>query len=118
MNRISCLIVETDQEAVRQIDVLCRMIGTIEVRWKTGSIGTGVDIIRKHLPEMAIIGMDTANPKASIEAITAMARDFPFLYLVALSGRSDSDLILRTIRAGAHDFLCKPGQEGDLRAAA
>jgi pilus assembly protein CpaE len=118
MNRISCLIVETDQEAIHQIDVLCRMIGAIEVRWKTHSVKTGVDIIRKHLPEMAIIGMDMANPKASIEAITAMARDFPSLYLVALSGRSDSDLILRTIRAGAHDFLCKPVQEGDLRAAA
>lgn len=118
MNRISCLIVETDQEAIQQIDVLCRRIGGIEVRWKTQSVGTGVDIIRKHLPEMAIIGMDMANPEASIGAITAMARDFPFLYLVALSGRIDSDLILRTIRAGAHDFLCKPVQEGDLRAAA
>ena len=118
MNRISCLIVETDQEAIGQIDILCRRIGAIDVRWKTHSVGTGVDIIRKHLPEMAIVGMDTANPEASIGAITAMARDFPFLYLVALSGRSDSDLILRTIRAGAHDFLCKPVQEGDLKAAA
>ena len=118
MNRISCLIVETDQEAIGQIDILCRRIGAIDVRWKTHSVKTGVDIIRKHLPEMAIVGMDAANPDASIGAITAMARDFPFLYLVALSGRSDSDLILRTIRAGAHDFLCKPVQEGDLKAAA
>ena len=118
MNRISCLIIETDQEAIQQIDILCRRIGGIEVRWKTQSVGTGVDIIRKHHPEMAIIGMDTAEPEASIGAIAAIAKDFPFLYLVALSGRSDSDLILRTIRAGAHDFLCKPVQESDLKAAA
>jgi pilus assembly protein CpaE len=118
MNRISCLIIETDQEAIQQIDVLCRRIGGIEVRWKTQSVGTGVDIIRKHLPEMAIIGMDTAKPETSIGAIAAIAKDFPSLYLVALSGRSDSDLILRTIRAGAHDFLCKPVQESDLKAAA
>ena len=118
MNRISCLIVEKDQEAIGQIDALCRRNGAVDVRWKTHSVGTGVDIIRKHLPEMAIIGMDAANPDASIGAITAMARDFPSLYLVALSGRTDSDLILRTIRAGAHDFLCKPVQEADLKAAA
>jgi pilus assembly protein CpaE len=118
MNRISCLIIETDQEAIQQIDVLCRRIGGIEVRWKTQSVGTGVDIIRKHLPEMAIIGMDTAKPETSIGAIAAIAKDFPSLYLVAISGRSDSDLILRTIRAGAHDFLCKPVQESDLKAAA
>ncbi len=117
MNRISCLIVETDQEAIRQIDILSRRIGSIEVRWKTHSVQTGIDIIRKHLPEMAIVGLGK-TPDLMIESISAMAKDFPYLYLVALSERTDSDLILRTIRAGAHDFLCKPVKEIDLRAAA
>jgi len=117
MNRISCLIVETDQEAIRQIDILSRRIGSIEVRWKTHSVQTGFDIIRKHLPEMAIVGLGQ-TPDLAIESISAMAKDFPYLYLVALSERTDSDLILRTIRAGAHDFLCKPVKEIDLRATA
>ncbi len=117
MNRISCLIVETDQEAIRQIDILSRRIGSIEIRWKTHSVQTGFDIIRKHLPEMAIVGLGQA-PDLTIESISAMAKDFPYLYLVALSERTDSDLILRTIRAGAHDFLCKPVKEIDLRATA
>src|SRR5512141_419656 len=117
MNRISCLIVETDQEAIRQIDILSKRIGAIEVRWKTHSIQTGIDIIRKHLPEMVIVGLGP-TPEPSIESIAMLAKDFPFLYLVALSDRTDSELILRTIRAGAHDFLCKPVKEIDLRAAA
>src|SRR5512134_135803 len=117
MSRISCLIVETDQEAIRQIDILSRRIGSIEVRWKTHSVQTGVDIVRKHLPEMAIVGLGQ-TPDLMIESISVMAKDFPSLYLVALSERADSDLILRTIRAGAHDFLCKPVKEIDLRSAA
>jgi len=117
VNRISCLIIETDQEAIRQIDILSKRIGAIEVRWKTHSVQTGIDIIRKHLPEMVVVGLG-ATPEPLIESISAMAKDFPFLYLVALSDRTDSDLILRTIRAGAHDFLCKPVKEIDLRAAA
>jgi len=117
MSRISCLIIETDQEGIRQIDILSKRIGAIEVRWKTHSVQTGIDIIRKHLPEMVIVGLGQ-TPDIMIESISAMAKDFPFLYLVALSDRSDSDLILRTIRAGAHDFLCKPVKEIDLRAAA
>jgi len=117
MSRISCLIVETDQEAIRQIDILSRRIGSIEIRWKTHSIQTGFDIIRKHLPEMAIVGLGQTSD-LTIESISAMAKDFPYLYLVALSERTDSDLILRTIRAGAHDFLCKPVKEIDLRATA
>ncbi|MBW6504420.1 AAA family ATPase [bacterium] len=117
MNRISCLIIETDQEAIRQIDILSKRIGAIEVRWKTHSVKTGIDIIRKHLPEMVIVGLGS-TPEPAIEAISAMAKDFPFLYLVALSDRTDSDLILRTIRSGAHDYLCKPVKEIDLRATA
>ena len=117
MNRISCLIIETDQEAIGQIDILSKRIGAIEVRWKTHSVKTGIDIIRMHLPEMVIIGLGP-TPEPAIESISTMAKDFPFLYLVALSDRTDSDLILRTIRAGAHDYLCKPVKEIDLRAAA
>ena len=117
MNRISCLIIETDQEAIRQIDILSKRIGAIEVRWKTHSVQTGIDIIRMHLPEMVIVGLGP-TPEPAIASISMMAKDFPFLYLVAFSDRTDSDLILRTIRAGAHDFLCKPVKEIDLRAAA
>src|SRR5512143_590343 len=117
MSRISCLIIETDQEAIRQIDILSKRIGAIEVRWKTHSLQTGIDIIRKHLPEMVVVGLGS-TPESSIESIAMMAKDFPFLYLVALSDRTDSELILRTIRAGAHDYLCKPVKEIDLRAAA
>jgi len=117
MNKISCLIVDSDQEAVRQIDILSRKVGTVEVRWKTNSIQTGFEIIRKHLPEMAIFGLGDGTDSA-IESLSALARDFPSLYLLALSDKSDADLILKAMRAGAHDFLCKPVKENDLRAAA
>jgi pilus assembly protein CpaE len=117
MNKISCLIIETDQETVRHIDILGRTSGLVEIRWKTNSLETGESIIRKHLPEMAIVGLGS-EPSASIEAIAGLSRDFPSLYLLALSDRSDADLILRAMRAGAHDFLCKPVKEIDLRAAA
>jgi pilus assembly protein CpaE len=117
MDRINCLIVETDQEAVRQIDVLCRKVGNVELRWKTNSMKTGFEIIRKHIPEMAIIGLD-ADTDSAIQSLSAMAGEFPSLYLLALSERSDADLILKAMRAGAHDFLCKPVKESDLRAAA
>ncbi|HEU5361473.1 MAG TPA: AAA family ATPase [Candidatus Deferrimicrobiaceae bacterium] len=117
MDRISCLIIESDQETVRHIDVLGRKIGSIDVRWKTNSVDTGIGIIRKHHPEMAIIGLG-ANPSPTIESISTLGKDFPSLYIMALSDRSDADLILRSIRSGAHDFLTKPVKENDLRAAA
>ena len=117
MSRISCLIIETDPETIRQIDILGKKTGTVDVRWKTGSLQTGLDIIRKHGPEMAIIGMDS-DGGPTVETIAALSRDFPDLYLLALSHEGDAPMILQTMRAGAHDYLCKPVKEMDLRAAA
>jgi len=116
VNKFSCLIVDPDQEAIRLIDILCRRLGTVELRWKAGSMTSAFEIIRKHMPEMAIVDLDSDTGTA-IESISAMARDFPFLYLLGLSKRNDSGLILKAMRAGAHDFLCKPVDENDLRAA-
>jgi len=117
MNRINCLIIDSDPESIRQIDVLTRKVGTVELRWKANSMKTGFEIIRKNLPEMAIVSLG-AGTDSEIESLSTMARDFPFLYLLALSEKSDAELILKAMRAGAHDFLCKPVQENDLRAAA
>jgi pilus assembly protein CpaE len=114
--RISCLIIDKDPETIRHVDVLGRKLGTIDLRWKTGAIATGIGIIRKHLPEMAVIGLGP-EPEAEIESIAAISREFPAVYLLVLSDSSDADLILRTMRAGANDFLGKPVKESDLRAA-
>jgi pilus assembly protein CpaE len=117
IDRITCLLVESDQEAVRQIDNLSRKIGSIDLRWKTNSLRTGIEIIRKHHPEMAIIGLG-GDPSSTIESISGMARDFPGLYLMALSDTAEAGLILQAMRAGANDFLNNPVKEIDLRAAA
>ncbi|HEY5997224.1 MAG TPA: response regulator, partial [Candidatus Deferrimicrobiaceae bacterium] len=115
-NRITCLVAEPEPEAMRQIDVLARQIGAIDIRWKTRSLESGVELVRKHRPEMAIVGLDP-DPAAAIARIAEFSAEFPSLCVVALSARSDADLILRAMRAGAHDFLRKPATEADLRAA-
>lgn len=117
MDRITCVLVESDQETVRQIDNLCRKIGTIEVRWKTSSLESGIEIIRKHHPEMAIVSLGP-NPASTMESFSSMAREFPGVYLMALSDIAEAGLILQVMRAGANDFLNKPVKEIDLRAAA
>lgn len=115
-NRISCLVAEPEPEAMRQIDVLGRQIGVIEVRWKSRSLDAGIELIRKHRPELAIVGLDP-DPGAAIARIAELTAEFPSLCIVALSARSDADLILCAMRAGVHDFLRKPATEADLRAA-
>lgn len=116
MKPISCLILEPDPDSASRISELCRALGTVDVRWNAKSVPDGIEIMRKHQPELTLWSLN-GHAESSIEAVGRMAHDFPGLYLVAMSERGDADIILKTIRAGAHDFLRKPVAAEDLRAA-
>ncbi len=116
MKPISCLILEPDPDSASRISELCRALGTVDVRWNAKSVPDGIEIMRKHQPELTFWSLN-GHAESSIEAVTRMTADFPGVYVVAMSERGDADLILKTIRAGAHDFLRKPVAAEDLRAA-
>ena len=98
------------EEAIRQIDILGKRIGSIEVRWKTHSVKTGIDIIRMHLPEMVIVGLGP-TPEPAIESISTMAR----ISRSCISSPSPTGPTPNSScgpsAPGAHDYLCKPIKE-------
>jgi pilus assembly protein CpaE len=110
---IRSLIIESDAETARLIDLLGRRSGSLDVRWTAGSVEEGADIVRKFRPDMAIVEVN-GNPAS---AVGPLAREFPNLYILALSATREAEYALETMRAGAHDLLCKPLREVDLSIA-
>ena len=110
---IRSLIIESDPETARVIELLGRRSGSLDVRWTAGSVKEGADIVRKFRPDMAIVEVN-GNPAA---AIGPLAKEFPNLYILALSATREAEYALETMRAGAHDLLCKPLREVDLSIA-
>ena len=110
---IRSLIVENDPETTRLIDLLGRRSGSLDVRWRVGSVEEGADIVRKFRPDMAIVEVN-GNPAS---AVGPLSREFPNLYILALSATREAEYALETMRAGAHDLLCKPVREVDLSIA-
>ena len=62
---------------------------------------------------MAIVEVN-GNPAS---AVGPLAKEFPNLYILALSAATEAEYALETMRAGAHDLLCKPLREVDLSIA-
>ena len=110
---IRSLIIESDPETARVIDLLGRRSGSLDVRWTAGSVEEGADIVRKFRPDMAIVEVN-GNPAS---AVGPLAKEFPNLYILALSASREAEYALETMRAGAHDLLCKPLREVDLSIA-
>ncbi|MFA6147079.1 MAG: AAA family ATPase [bacterium] len=110
---IRSIIIESDPETTRLINLLGRRSGSLDVRWTAGSVEEAALIVRKFRPDMAIVEVN-GNPAA---AVGPLAKEFPNLYILALSATHQAEYVLETMRAGAHDLLCKPVREVDLSIA-
>ncbi|TWU35978.1 nucleotide-binding protein [Novipirellula artificiosorum] len=65
------------------------------------------DIIEQTAPDVGVVALD-ANPDKAIELIQRLASVAPETALLAVSENTDGHQILRTIRAGAREFLTLP----------
>jgi pilus assembly protein CpaE len=74
------------------------------------------DVIEQTGPDVGVISLDS-NPDKAIELIQRLGQEAPETSLLVASGGTDGHLILRTIRAGAKEFLTLPVSEHDLSSA-
>ena len=75
-----------------------------------------LEIVEQTTPDVAIIDLDSDDQKA-LSLIENMSRKFPDCNIIAVSSRSDGQLILGAMRAGAREFLNSPIQIDELVSA-
>ncbi|EMI22027.1 response regulator receiver protein [Rhodopirellula maiorica SM1] len=71
------------------------------------------DVVEQTNPDAGVIALD-ANPDKAIELIQRLSTSAPETSLLAVSESTDGHLILRTIRAGAKEFLTLPLTKEEL----
>ncbi len=74
------------------------------------------DVIEQTAPDVGVVSLD-ANPEKAIELIQRLVIASPDTAILAASENTDGPLILKTMRAGAREFLTLPLASDDLDAA-
>jgi pilus assembly protein CpaE len=74
------------------------------------------DVIEQTSPDVGVVSLD-AHPDRAIELIQRLVAEAPETAILAISESADGQIILRTIRAGAREFLTLPLAEEDLSGA-
>lgn len=74
------------------------------------------DVLGKTTPDVAFISLD-GDPEKAIQLVEEIARETPEVALLVASNSNDGSLILRTMRAGAKEFLTQPVRPDDLATA-
>jgi DNA-binding NarL/FixJ family response regulator len=116
LDSIRILLVD-DHPVVR--DGLRAVIERIPGASIVAEAGNGRDALAlatEHQPDVVImdIGMKDLD---GIEATLRMKAQWPSIRVLILSGHSDSDHVLRALRAGANGYLLKDWAPGELQAA-
>jgi pilus assembly protein CpaE len=74
------------------------------------------DVVGQTNPDVGFIALDS-NPDKALELVESLVKGAPKCDLLVTSTSSDGSLILRSMRAGAKEFLTQPLQTEDLAAA-
>jgi pilus assembly protein CpaE len=74
------------------------------------------DVIAQSHPDIGFVALDS-NPDKALELIAQLTKSAHDCAILAISGSTDGNLILRTMRAGAKEFLTQPLKSEDVAAA-
>ena len=74
------------------------------------------DVIAQTNPDIGFVALDSNSEKA-LDLISSLAKSAPDCAILAVSSSTDGNLILKTMRAGAKEFLTQPLKPEDLSAA-
>ena len=74
------------------------------------------DVLEQTEPDVAFIAMDS-DPDEAVALVEEIAASKPGVSLLVSSSSTDGALILRTMRAGAKEFLTQPVRPDDLATA-
>lgn len=75
-----------------------------------------IEIVAQTTPDIAIIDIDSDDVKA-LQLVESLSKSHPDCGIIVVSKQTDGQMILKTIRAGAREFLNSPVQIDELVGA-
>ncbi|HEY4231824.1 MAG TPA: AAA family ATPase [Lacipirellulaceae bacterium] len=74
------------------------------------------DVVAQSHPDIGFVALDS-NPDKALDLVAQLTKSAPDCAILATSTSTDGNLILRTMRAGAKEFLTQPLKPEDVAAA-
>jgi pilus assembly protein CpaE len=74
------------------------------------------DVVGQTNPDVGVVALDS-NPDKALELVASLAKTSPNCAILVTSSSTDGNLILRTMRSGAKEFLTQPLKAEDLSSA-
>jgi pilus assembly protein CpaE len=109
---LRAVIIDVDESARAAVRRALTGINSVVVVAEYAEVSPGLLVAPAHHVEVLIVGIgEDATP------IERLARALPNTAILAMGPVTSAEFVIKTIRAGAVEFLSRPVQRGDLEAA-
>jgi pilus assembly protein CpaE len=112
---ISVVVIDRDTSVRESIRSMLTQIGT-KVSGETDGLAAGLGLIKGLRPHILILELPN-HPDSTLEAIQRIKNSFPEMGIIVTGGDSSPQLILKSMRAGAQEFLPRPVNLRELAEA-
>jgi pilus assembly protein CpaE len=110
---IRVVLVDPNEESRSTLQRLLGSLGSIWLAEVFSSYSVAAGRLAEIAPDLTLIGMDS-DPVQAIELISSHCKANREAVILPASNNADSGLILKSIRAGAREFLTLPTEAGEL----
>ncbi|QDS92111.1 Septum site-determining protein MinD [Roseimaritima multifibrata] len=115
-NVLRLAIVDPDDGSRESLKSLLLGMDTVWLEAECSRYEFFADVVEQTTPDVGVVALDTSSEKG-IELIAELSASHPDCALLAASSSTDGHLILKTMRAGAREFITLPINAEDLVSA-
>lgn len=115
-NVLRLAIVDPNDASREELKTTLQGLDTIWLEAECSRYAFFADVLDQTSADVGFVSLDQ-DPEEAIALIEKLSHSHPNITLLATSSSSDGNLILRTMRSGAKEFLPQPLSPSDLAAA-
>lgn len=110
------VLIDDNYEHLMGVKELLNLEGCYDVGQATTCVGTGVNMIKKYRPDIALVDMNMPD-KNGLQAIYEIKKVNTEVKIIVLSAYDDADLIFRAMKIGARGYVLKTMASSQLICA-
>lgn len=115
-NILRLALVAADDQTREQLKALLLELGSVWLEADCSRFEFFPAVVEQTLPDVGVIALDS-DPEQALGLVEQLTRTHPDCVLLVVSASTDGHLILKSIRAGAREFLTLPLSVDDLHGA-
>ena len=117
MNRsVSFVIIDQSSESIHALETVLQSINSVSIEGEANDFATGYELIKDKKPSIVVLNV-SQNEESALKVAEKISAIFPETTLFITSSHSNPDLIIRSMRAGAREFLKQPYNKEEIANA-